>query len=181
MKHALGVIKISLKLARFLFFRPDRAIRIKTGTSLGVAACLTTILRLRIRENSKSLPLEGRIRKGLLAEARRGRETFVRPDDIAPRMRVPGTRVIYARTSFYFRLSLILPTWPTWVRRHGSPVPRALACKMTFTTSACPGRCPQEVHAPAREKLTSRRNEVSHSIPPDIGPRHSGRGSVNVM
>ena len=117
-------------------------------------------------------PVASRRDKKEPAEVRRGRETSVRLDDIAPRMRVPRT-VLYTRPFIF--VSGSFSTWPTWVSRRGSPVPRARACKMTFMTSACPGRLSAGGPCSSGEELTSRRNEVSHSIPPDISPCRSTR------
>jgi len=48
------------------------------------------------------------------------------------------------------------PTGTGRARGRAGHLSLARACKMTFTTSACPGRCPQEVHAERREKEKER-------------------------
>lgn len=78
----------------------------------------------------------------------------------------------------FFVLSLFLDV-ADWHQVHDAGhLSLARACKMTFTTSACPERCPQEVLGSGereREESTSRRNAMSRSILSDIGSPRRGR------
>jgi len=85
----------------------------------------------------------------------------------------PGSCYIRARV-LLFSFSGSFSTWPTWILWRGSPVPRARARVKWLLRRALVPNAVRRRSALRREKLTSRRNEVSHSIPPNTGPRHSG-------
>lgn len=143
------MIKISRTLVIYFNFTLQTGVtssgRRVRRARLNVAACLPSILRLlRVQENSKSLPFEGRRdKKRLAGEARRGRETSVRLDDIAPRIcGSPGP--CYIRASFYFRLRLIPDVVDVGISRVTCPS-CARVQNDVYDERACPGRCPQEV------------------------------------